>query len=155
YSRGFSSIYGEWETTGEAQKIDRTFEESVRFPAPAAPVRIVVKKRDARNVFRDAWSLSVDPSDKFVLRNAAADAGPLTKRHEGGDPATKLDFLVLGDGYTAAERGKFERDARRLMATLFATSPFKERQSDINVWGLVPPAAASGISRPSQGIYRR
>src|SRR5215510_995264 len=26
FSRGFSSIYGEWETTAEAQKIDRTFE---------------------------------------------------------------------------------------------------------------------------------
>ena len=41
------------------------------------------------------------------------------------------------------------------MATLFATSPFKERQRDINVWGLVPAAAQSGISRPSQHIYRR
>ena len=156
YSRGFSSIYGEWETTGEAQKIDRTFSESLRFPAPAAPVRVIVKKRDARNVFRDAWTVAVDPADKFVLRNmAAADAGPLIKLHESGDPATKLDLLILGDGYTGAERGKFERDARRLVTTFFATSPFKERQHDINVWGLVPPAAQSGISRPSQGIYRR
>src|SRR5438874_9580829 len=45
YARGFSSIYGEWETTGEAQKIDRTFEESLRFPAPSSPVRIVLKER--------------------------------------------------------------------------------------------------------------
>jgi len=155
YSRGFSSIYGEWETTGEAQKIDRTFSESLRFPAPAAPVRVVIKKRDAKNAFRDAWTVAVDPADKFVLRNMAATAaGPLIKLHESGDPVTKLDLLILGDGYTAAERGKFERDARRLVATLFATSPFKERQHDINVWGLVPPAAQSGISRPSQGIYR-
>jgi hypothetical protein len=38
---------------------------------------------------------------------------------------------------------------------LFATSPFKERERDINVWGLVPPAPQSGVSRPSQGIHRR
>jgi len=156
YSRGFSSIYGEWETTGEAQKIDRTFEESLRFPAPTAPFRVVVRKRDSLNAFRDAWTVTVDPADKFVLRNTAAtDAGPLIKLHESGDPATKLDFLILGDGYTAAERGKFERDARRLVTTLFATSPFSERQRDINVWGLAPAAAQSGISRPSQRIYRR
>jgi hypothetical protein len=156
YSRGFSSIYGEWETTAEAQKIDRTFSESLRFPAPSTPVRIVVKKRDARNVFREAWTVAVDPADKFVLRNTAAtDAGPLIKLHESGDPAAKLDFLILGDGYTAAERSKFERDARKLVANLFATSPFKERQQDINIWGLVPPSAQSGISRPSQQIYRR
>jgi hypothetical protein len=156
YSRGFSSIYGEWETTGEAQKFDRTFEESIRFPAPTAPFKVVVKKRDAKNAFRDTWTVAIDPADKFVLRNTAApDAGPLIRLHEAGDPATKLDFLILGDGYTAAERGKFERDARKLVATLFATSPFKERQGDINVWGLVPAAAESGVSRPSQGIYRR
>ena len=34
WSRSFSSIYGEWETTGEARRINRSFHESVRFPAP-------------------------------------------------------------------------------------------------------------------------
>jgi hypothetical protein len=101
------------------------------------------------------WTVAIDPGDKFVLRNTATPAGALITLHESGDPATKLDFLILGDGYTAAERPKFERDARALVATLFQTSPFKERQQDINVWGLVPPAAQSGISRPSQKIYRR
>ncbi len=155
YSRGFSSIYGEWETTAEAQKINRTFSESLRFPAPAAPVRIVVKKRDAKNAFQDVWTVDVDPADKFVLRNAEMDAGPLIRLHDSGPPESKLDFLILGDGYTAAERGKFEADARKLMAVLFKTSPFKERERDINVWGLVPPSRQSGISRPSQHIYRR
>jgi IgA Peptidase M64/Peptidase M64 N-terminus len=155
YSRGFSSIYGEWETTAEAKDVDRTFSESLRFPEPDRPVRILVKKRDARNVFRDLWSTKIDPADKFVVRGAEADAGPLIKLHESGEPAKKLDLLILGDGYTARERAKFERDARRLTATLLATSPFKERRSAINVWGLAPAAAQSGISRPSQHIYRR
>jgi hypothetical protein len=66
-----------------------------------------------------------------------------------------VDVLILGDGYTAAERGKFERDARRLVDILFATSPFKERRSEFNVWGLCPPAGESGISRPSTGTWRR
>jgi len=155
YSRGFSSIYGEWETTAEAKSLDRTFSESLRFPAPDRPVRLVVKKRDARNVFRDVWTTTIDPGDKFVLRNTEADAGPLIKLHDSGDPAKKIDLLILGDGYTARERAKFERDARRLTATLLATTPFKERQRDINVWGLSPAAAQSGISRPSQHIYRK
>ena len=71
-----------------------------------------------------------------------------------GDPATKVDLLLLGDGYTRAEGKKFEADARRLVAVLFATSPFKEHRADFNVWGLCPAAAESGISRPSTGVYR-
>jgi IgA Peptidase M64/Peptidase M64 N-terminus len=154
YSRGFSSIYGEWETTAEAQTMNRTFSESLRFPQIEKPVKIVVKKRDARNVFVEIWSVTIDPADKFV-DSSAVDAGPLIKLHEAGVPAQKLDLLILGDGYTAAERGKFERDARRLTAILFTVSPFKERADDINVWGLSPAAAESGVSRPSQHIHRR
>ena len=156
FSRGFSSIYGEWETTPEAMRMNRTFSESLRFPLVDTPARIIVKKRDARNVFRDVWTVVVDPADKFIERGAtAAAAGPLLKLHESGDPARKLDLLILGDGYTAAERGKFERDARRLVGVLLSTSPFKDRERDINVWGLSPPSAQSGISRPSQHIFRR
>jgi hypothetical protein len=156
YSRGFSSIYGEWETTGEAAAMNRTFSESLRFPAVERAARVVVKKRDAKQAFQPIWTLSVDPRDKFIVRESSASpAGPLIRLHVSGDPTQKLDLLILGDGYTAAQRGKFERDARRLIRVLFDTSPFKERQRDINVWGLVPPAAQSGVSRPSQGIYRR
>ncbi len=156
YSRGFSSIYAEWETTAEAATADRTFSESLRFPLPEHPVRAVVKRRDARNQFRDVWTVAVNPADPLIVRHAEApDAGALIKLHESGDPAKKLDLLILGDGYTARERAKFERDARRLTKTLLETSPFKERQADINVWGLVPPAAQSGVTRPSQQIFRR
>jgi hypothetical protein len=37
YSRGFASIYGEWETTTEVRSRNRTFNESLRFPWPTAP----------------------------------------------------------------------------------------------------------------------
>ena len=155
FSRGFSSIYGEWETTGEAKVAMRTFSESLRFPLVDRPVRVVVKKRDTKNVFRDIWTLAVDPADKFIDRSGTTTAaGAIIKLHESGDPADKLDLLILGDGYTSAERRKFERDARRLTAELFATSPFKERQRDINVWGLVPVSSVSGVTRPSQHIYK-
>ena len=154
YSRGFASIYGEWETTDEAKSIMRTFSESLRFPAPDASVDIVLKRRDAQNNWRDLWTTSIDPKDMFIDRSNPAVPAPLIPIQKMGDPATKVDLLLLGDGYTKAEAKKFETDARRLVAVLFSTSPFKEHASDFNVWGLCPPAAESGISRPSTGVYR-
>jgi IgA Peptidase M64/Peptidase M64 N-terminus len=153
YSRGFASIYGEWETTDEAKSLRRTFSESLRFPAPASPVEIVLKKRDAQNNWREIWSTHVDPASIFIDRSKPRTPARLIPIQNMGDPATKVDFLILGDGYTAREARKFEADARRLTKELFATSPFKERRSDFNVWALAPPAAESGISRPSTGIY--
>src|SRR5215470_16301993 len=42
FSRGFASVYGEWETTDEAKTVWRTFHESLRFPAPSGPVQVVL-----------------------------------------------------------------------------------------------------------------
>jgi hypothetical protein len=155
YSRGFASIYGEWETTAEAKRMHRTFHESLRFPAPQAPVQVVLKKRDAANAFREVWATLVDPSDMFVDTSRPPPPGELLALEKNGEPAAKVDFLILGDGYTASERTKFEKDARRLMDILFSYSPFRERRTDFNVWGLSPAAAESGISRPSTGVHRR
>ena len=154
YSRGFASIYGEWETTDEAKTMKRTFQESLRFPAPSAPVSIVLKKRDAKNVFQDVWTTTIDPADQFVDRSKRTPPAPLITIQKTGEPETRVDFLILGDGYTAAEAKKFETDARRLTEVLFATSPFKEHRKSFNVWAMSPPAAESGVSRPSTGIYR-
>ena len=155
YSRGFASIYGEWEITGEAKVVTRTFGESLRFPMPVSPVQVVVKKRDRLNAFREVWSTLVDPADIFIDRSRAPSPGALIPLLASGDSVSKVDVLILGDGYAAAERAKFEKDARRLVEILFATSPFKERKADFNLWGLCPPAAESGISRPSTGVWRR
>jgi IgA peptidase M64/peptidase M64-like protein len=154
YSRGFASIYGEWETTDEAKAMMRTFSESLRFPAPTAPVEIVLKKRDAKNYWRDIWSTAIDPKDIFIDRSKPAAPARLIPIQKMGDSAKKVDFLIMGDGYTSREMRKFEADARRLTEVLFATSPFKEHRRDFNVWALCPPAAERGISRPSNGVYR-
>jgi hypothetical protein len=161
YSRGFNSVFGEWKTTEEALHGNRTFSESLRFPSPEAPVEVSLKERAGngfregrKEVWKEVWKTVVNPKDRFVDRSRPPSPGPLMEL-QMGDPATKVDLLVLGDGYTAAERGKFEKDAGRFMEALFSTSPFREHRKDFNVWGLCPAAAESGVSRPSSGIYRR
>lgn len=155
HSRGFASVYGEWETTGEAATLDRTFGESLRFPRPDAPVQVVISKRDAANDFHEIWSGVIDPDDLLVDAARPPDAGALLPLQASGLSPDKVDFLILGDGYTAAERGKCEADARRLLGILFVVEPFASRRDDFNVWGLCPAAAESGVSRPSLGIHRR
>jgi hypothetical protein len=154
YSRGFASIFGEWQTTDEARQQRRAFQESVRFPAPAAPVQVLLKKRGPNNEFREVWSLLVDPSDPAIDRSPPPKL-PVWAVMENGAPRDKVDLLLLGDGYAAAEMDQWHRDARRTADTLFAVSPFKERRADFNVWAIDTPAEESGVSRPSDGVYRR
>jgi hypothetical protein len=154
YSRGFASICGEWETTDAAKSTHRTFHESLRFPEPKAPVQVVLKKREALGLFREAWSVGVDPADPTIDRTGPG-PGRAWAVMENGPPARKVDLLLLGDGYTAAEMEKWHADARRLADILFSTSPFKEHRADFNVWAVDTPSEESGVARPSDGVYRR
>lgn len=154
WSRSFSSIYGEWETTGEARRMNRTLHESLRFPLQENEFEIVLKKRGPGNEFVEIWRIAIDPNDYMVHRESAKYADHVVAIHESGDPAQKVDLLLLGDGYTAEEHEQFIAKARELTNILFSTSPFKERRNDFNVWALAPAAANSGISRPSTNTYR-
>ena len=77
------------------ERSNRTFSESLRFPAPDKPVRIVVKKRDARNVFRDVWTLS-RRSGRQVRRAGGGRAGcgradQAARERRSGDEARPPD----------------------------------------------------------------
>jgi hypothetical protein len=155
YSRGFASIFGEWQETPEAAEVRRQFHESLRFPAPLAPVQVVVKRRDRQNAFRELWSVAVDPADPAIDRAGPPANVKVWAVIHNGEPRDKVDLLLMGDGYAAAEMEKWHSDARRLADILFSASPFKERRGDFNVWAVDTPAEESGVSRPSDNIYRR
>jgi hypothetical protein len=154
WSRSFSSIYGEWETTGEARSMNRTFHESLRFPAPTDKFTVTLKKRGAANQFDEIWRISIDPDDYMHHRESAMYADQVIAIVNNGDSAEKVDLLLLGDGYTADEQEAFVAKAHEMADVLFSTSPFKERKEDFNVWALAPVAAESGVSRPSTNTYR-
>jgi len=154
YSRGFASIYGEWETTREARSTRRVFHESQRFPEPRKPVQVVLKKRALDGTFREIHSSRVDPNSRFVDRSKITPAGEVMTILEGGPPQTSVDLLLVGDGYTAEQRGKFVADVQRLVDSFFDWEPYRSRKSDFNVRALHVPSEESGISNPRQGVWR-
>jgi hypothetical protein len=155
FSRGYGSIFGEWEMTEEATRVHRTFHESLRFPWPRSPVEVVVRKRDADNAFAEVWRVAVDPDDPAVIRADRPSAGRVWSILDSGDPTEKVDLLILGDGYTTAEMTRFHADARRLVDALFDHEPFRSRKSEFNVRVLDLPTAESGVNRPQSGRFRR
>jgi hypothetical protein len=155
YAQGFASIYGEWVTTGEARSVRRSYRESVRFPFPTRPVQVCLLERGADNVFREVTSFLVDPAAQDIRREPLAATGRVWTVFENGPSEGKIDLLILGDGYTAAEMPAFHADVKRLVEVLFSVSPFRERRGDFNVRALDTPSTDSGVDRPSDGVYRR
>ncbi len=155
YSRGFASIFGEWETTDESKIAHRTYHESIRFPWPKRPVQVVLKKRVADQSFREIWTTIVDPQSRSVNTGRLAPIGKVWTVFESGPSATKVDLLLLGDGYTAGEIPKFHADVKRLVDIMFAVEPYRSRRADFNVRAIDFATSESGIHNPRTGSNRR
>jgi hypothetical protein len=154
YSRGFASIYGEWETTPEVRAANRMFHESLRFPWPNDSVRIILKKRDSENVFRELWATQLDPRSPTVSRAARKRIGRVSPVFESGPSSSKIDLLLISEGYAPSEVSKFRSDVSRLVNALFALEPFKSRRSDFNVRMLEVAGAAMSVQFNIFGIER-
>ncbi|MFN8240121.1 MAG: IgA Peptidase M64 [Bacteroidales bacterium] len=155
YSKGFASVFGEWQTTPEAESGWGTFHESLRFPWPQKPVNVIMKKRDASNNFVVIWSTSVDPASRQVNPADIVHTEKVLTILENGPAENKVDIVILGDGYSMTEMDKFKKDASRLAGYLMNASPFRERKNDFNIRAVETPAGESGVSKPHHGIYRR
>ncbi len=155
YSKGYASIYGEWETTPEAKKGWGAHHESIRFPWPKNPAKLIIYKRDKNYEFSQIWEHEI-PLEHWRT-NQAAPAKHLKTHdiHVSGDPKQKVDIVVLSEGYTTKEMNKFKKDAQAFANALLETEPFASRKNDLNIRAVEVPSPESGLAHPHQDIYRR
>ncbi|MHB8999773.1 MAG: IgA Peptidase M64 [Thermoanaerobaculia bacterium] len=121
YSRGFASIYGEWETTGDARERHQTFHESLRFPWPKNPVQVVLKKRDAQNAFHEIWSTNIvgDGYAEKDIPKFHSDVKRLVDGLFSMDPfkSRKKDFNVRAVDVVSAQSGVTRPRAKQFRRT--------------------------------------
>lgn len=153
YSRGFASVFGEWQSTGDPAW--GTFHESVRFPWPKLPVKLTIEKRDSKNNFVAVWSTLVDPKSRIVNPALLKNNFKTFPYFVNGKAENHVDIVILGDGYTAAEMVKFRKDVKTLTDELFTVEPFKSRKADFNIRAVETPSASSGVNKPHPGVFNR
>jgi hypothetical protein len=157
YSRGFSSIFTEWQTTDEAARgVYRTFSETVRIPYPKRAVHLAIARRDKQMVFHELFLTVIDPADPTqVYKEQQRAPFKVAAIMENGKPAEKVDIVILGDGYAKGDMEKYRKDVRRYNDVLFGTSPFKERKADFNVWSIEVESSESGIDVPDKDVWKQ
>ena len=73
-----------------------------------------------------------------------------------GPPAERLNLVILGDGYTAAEQQDFRDDVERNLNVQWSVEPFRSYRHYFNVYRLEIISQDSGIScDPDDGNVRR
>ena len=154
FSKGYQNLYGEWQTTEEASKVTKTFDESVIVPFPKKPVEVVLSRKDWEGNAIEGLRLTVNPDDYFI-RIADNLNLPVYDAWIGNKDVTRaVDIVILPEGYTQAEMGKFVKDCDFFVKSLFDFAPYDRYKQSFNVRGVMAPSMESGCTEPGDHVYK-
>ncbi|MBZ5555730.1 MAG: hypothetical protein LAO77_00500 [Acidobacteriia bacterium] len=90
----------------------------------------------------------------FASIAAIGSAEPVTVLQQTGDAGNRLDLVVLGDGYTAAELGKYASDVTTFLTAMLAQQPWTEYRNLLNIYRIDVTSAESGASHPENNVTK-
>jgi IgA Peptidase M64/Peptidase M64 N-terminus len=154
FSKTYSTLFSEWQTVAEAKKITKGFSEAVIIPYPKKKIRVEFYDRDKENNPVKKLVYNIDPSDYFI-RKENRNQYPVFNILNNGDPANKVDIVIIPDGYTKDEMDQFKKDCEKFANYLFNTSPYKENKDKFNIRGVEAPSEDSGTDIPADNVWKK
>ncbi|MGQ8336178.1 M64 family metallopeptidase [Sunxiuqinia sp. A32] len=153
YSRGFCPLFQEWQTTTEAKEKMGSYYQVAILPFPKNDIRFVIEKRDDNGLFTEIYSQEISPNDYFIIDEISS-AYKVEIIQKKGIPEEKVDLVLLPEGYTKEEMGKFHEDAQRMIKALFKSSAFKKFENAFNVYTIDVPSIQSGTDVPGEHVFK-
>lgn len=154
FSKGYQNLYGEWIITPEATHITKTFEESVIVPFPKVKVDIALLRKTWEGELVEGMRFTVSPDDYFIRDYYNLNL-PVYDAWIGNKDYTKaVDIVILPEGYTQAEMGKFVKDCDFFVESLFSYAPYDRYRESFNIRGLMVASEESGCTMPGDHIYK-
>lgn len=152
YVTSFSTLFQEWQSTEEAAKVHKSFENVFLLPMPRKPVDVTVMLTDTHGRSSARFTHRVDPSD--ILIRPAQKAYEWQYVRKGGDSRGCIDFTFVPEGYTQDEMPLFLRDCRESVDAILSHEPFKSMADCLNFVAVLAPSAESGVSIPHKSLWR-
>lgn len=153
YRMSFSTLFQEWQTTEEATKVRKSFENVFLLPMPSVKAKVNVHLYDFFGNIVASLNHEVDSSD-VLIRNLR----PETPEHryllKSGTPEEKIDVAIVAEGYTAEEMSTFYADAQTAMEAILKHEPFGTYKDRFNFVAVALESADSGVSVPGQREWK-
>ncbi len=154
YSRGFCTLFQEWQTIEEAKLTPKAFEQVTRIPYPKKPVVVEFSGRQRNGIFVSLYKLDVDPNSIFIVREKNV-SYPVSQVVNNGKPEHMLDITFVAEGYTATQMEKFKADVKHFYDYLISQEPFDKYKDKINVWAIESPSEQEGPDNPGKNIWNK
>lgn len=153
YCQSFSTLFQEWQTTEEATRVSRAFENVFLLPMPLDKAYIYIELYDVKGNVASSLRHFVDPSDVLIRQ-----VKPVSAPHEyilrSGGMEDKIDVAIVAEGYTAGESQLFYEDARKAVEAILSHEPFSSYRDCFNFVAVALPSEDSGVSVPCEGDWK-
>ena len=153
YRQSFSTLFQEWQTTEEATRLRKSFENVFLLPMPQVKANVKVEIYDFYGNVCASLKHEVNPEDILIRKLNPAQAEYKYLLHSGL-PQEKIDVAIVAEGYTAAETETFYADARKAVDALLRHEPFGKYQSSFNIVAVALESEESGVSVPGEGEWK-
>ena len=153
YRMSFSTLFQEWQTTEEATKVRKSFENVFLLPMPTTKAKVNVHLYDFFGNIVASLGHIVDPSD-ILIRHLNPQAPDHRYLLRSGTPQEKIDVAIVAEGYTAEEMGMFYADAQTAMEAILKHEPFGHYRDRFNFVAVALESQDSGVSVPGEGEWK-
>ncbi len=153
YEYGFSPIFKEYQTIAEAKVRKRSFYNAALFPDFKEDLVIEFFDRKQNNEWNSIYLDSINYDELEIIEEKAL-AFEVDTIQWNGESDSKIDLVLLAEGYQSFEMEKFAKDSKRMMDALFQAAPFSEYQERFNVLAVKIPSFESGTDQPLKRSYK-
>ena len=153
YRMSFSTLFQEWQTTEEATRVNKSFENVFLLPMPQTKAEVTVQLFDFYGNVAAQMKHGVDPQD-VLIRKLNPTLAPHRYIMKGGSPEECIDVVVVAEGYTSAEMDTFYADAQEAVNALLSHEPFGTYKDRFNFVAVALESQDSGVSVPGQGEWK-
>ena len=153
YRMSFSTLFQEWQTTEEATRVRKSFENVFLLPMPSSKANVKVEIYNFFGNVSASLSHTVDPSDILIRRKTACNQ-EYRYLLQSGLPQDKIDVAIVAEGYVAEEMDTFYADAQAAMEAILDHEPFRAYMDRFNFVAVPLVSEESGVSVPGKGEWK-
>ena len=155
YSRGYGTLFDEWQTTPEAEKVNKSFENSFLIPYPKKEIEVEILLREATGNYKSAIKHTIDPNDILIKKIGLNNLPSYTILHQGGPIDKCVNIAILAEGYTTSEMSKFREHAATACQQILAHNPFGKLKNKLNLFAIETVSLSSGVSVPRENTWKQ
>lgn len=167
-AESFNPKTGEIEQARKVRQHSGVLEVSMPFDTDIASIEVLPNAHGNKAMSGKADTAALAKFDRKALKDtvyrakvsrinamstAMSSASAPTILYSSGTSGTRMDYVLVGDGYTAADMPKWHADASRIAQGMLDNPLFVTHRRAINIVRVDVASNQSGVDEPNKGIY--